>query len=257
MSRKQIIKLICLNLAIALLNVILFSRGFVGLTFDGDALLTAFAVTEIVMSVIAFGYGNYKILFAEPEMKLLGKTELKETDDYIQMLESVRGKRTFDNFIDTAIDQVQRLRDKDKALDSILLQHFSPTEMTNIRYQGAIDAVQKLFYSNVNKIINRILIFDDKDYWKTLDKISKFSDLPALNDPMSPSSQAQKQLQIYNEHIKYVKTKVDDNESILVKMDSLLLEISNLDDNTTQGFENLDVIHEINDLIEQTKLYKN
>ena len=32
MSKKQIIKLLCLNLGIALLNVILFSAGFVGCT---------------------------------------------------------------------------------------------------------------------------------------------------------------------------------------------------------------------------------
>lgn len=46
MSKKQIIKLLCLNLGIALLNVILFSAGFVGLNFSGDALTTALGVTD-------------------------------------------------------------------------------------------------------------------------------------------------------------------------------------------------------------------
>ena len=61
MSKKQIIKLLCLNLGIALLNVILFSAGFVGLNFSGDALTTALGVTVIVMSIVTFFYGNCKV----------------------------------------------------------------------------------------------------------------------------------------------------------------------------------------------------
>lgn len=57
MSKKQIIKLLCLNLGIALLNVILFSAGFVGLNFSGDALTTALGVTVIVMSIVTFSMG--------------------------------------------------------------------------------------------------------------------------------------------------------------------------------------------------------
>ena len=256
MSKKQIIKLICLNLALALVNVVLFSRGLVGLTFDGNALVTALAITEIVMSVLIFGYGNYKILFEEPEVKLLKGSDLTETKDYIEALDERHGKKVFDPLIDAAIDQVFRLNDKDKALDSILMQYFTPTEMTFIKFQGVIDSVQSLFYNNIKKMINRIIIFDDKDYVRTVEKMSKIRDLPTLNDPMSPSSQAGKQLQIYNEHIRYVKNLIDDNESILVKMDSLLLEISKLDDLSSQGLENMDAIREINELIEQTKFYK-
>lgn len=47
------------------------------------------------------------------------------------------------------------------------------------------------------------------------------------------------------------------NESILVKLDSLLLEISKLDDIDEAGLEELTAIQEINDLISQTKYYKN
>lgn len=47
------------------------------------------------------------------------------------------------------------------------------------------------------------------------------------------------------------------NESILVKLDSLLLEISKLEDIDDAGLEELTAIQEINDLISQTKYYKN
>ena len=256
MSKKQIIKLICLNLGIALLNVILFSRGLVGLTIGEDALMSAFAVTEIVMSIIAFGYGNYSLLFKEAEVKLLKGGELTDPRDYIEALEQRRSKKVFDVDISSAIDQINRLLDKDNALETILLQYFTPQEMTYVRFKNVIDSVNSLFYSNIKKMINRIIIFDDKDYRKTLDKMNRMKNLPTVNDPYSASNSAGTHLQIYNEHLNYVRGIVSDNEGILVKLDSLLLEISKLDDMSDRGLESMAAIREINELIDQTKFYK-
>lgn len=250
MSKKQIIKLLCLNLGIVLLNIILFSAGFVGLNFSGAAVTTALGVTVIVMSLLAFFYGNYTILFKQPSIQLFKSTELVESKDYIGALEERREKRVFDSEISNAIDQVYRLQDKDKALDSILSQYFSPQEMTYTKFQSVIDSVQALFYNNLKKMINRMIIFDYKDYTKLMNKLGNAY-------VAGTSKSASTQLKIYNEHIDYVKGLVEMNESILVKLDSLLLEISKLDDIDEAGLEELAAIQEINDLISQTKYYKN
>ena len=177
MSKKQIIKLLCLNLGIALLNVILFSAGFVGLNFSGNAFTTALGVTVIVMSIVAFLYGNYTILFKQPSIQLFKNTgELVDDKDYIDALEERREKKVFDEEISNAIDQVYRLQDKDKALDSILAQYFSPQEMTYTKFQSVIDSVQALFYNNLKKMINRMIIFDYKDYTKLINKLKKRPD---------------------------------------------------------------------------------
>ncbi len=256
MSKKQIIKLICLNLGLALLNVVLFSKGLVGLTLGGDALITALAVTDIVMSLIAFGYGNYSLLFKQQEVKLLKSGELMEPKDYIEALEDRKDKKVFEPEINTAIDQVYRLLDKDRALETILLQYFTPQEMTYVRFKGVIDSVNSLFFSNVKKMINRIIIFDEKDYNKTLEKINKQKNMPTAVDPYSMAGSAGAHMQIYDQHIGFVRGVVSDNEGILVKLDSLLLEISKLDDMSDAGLENMAAIREINELIDQTKLYK-
>ncbi len=254
MPKKQIIKLICLNLGIALVNVILFSRGLVGLTFGVNTFMTAFAITEIVMSVIAFFYGNYTILFKTPEIQLYKGAELSESKDYINALDQMREKKVFEQEISTAIEQLYRLQDKDKALDSILAQFFSPQEMTFTRFQTVIDSVQSLFYNNVKKMLNRMIIFDYKDYTKLTEKIRNSQTIDGVK-VVSKSESAQ--LKIYDEHIGYVRGLVDMNESILVKLDSLLLEISKLDDLDESGLEELSAIQEINELISQTKFYKN
>lgn len=146
------------------------------------------------------------------------------------------------------------MQDKDKALDSILAQYFSPQEMTYTKFQTVIDSVQALFYNNLKKMINRMIIFDYKDYTKL---INKLKNAPASDGITVASKSTGAQLKIYNEHIDYVKGLVEMNESILVKLDSLLLEISKLDDIDEAGLEELTAIQEINDLISQTKYYKN
>lgn len=254
MSKKQIIKLLCLNLGIVLVNIILFSSGFVGLNFSGDAVITALGVTAIVMSFIAFFYGNYTILFKQPSIQLFKNAELTEDKDYISALEERREKKIFDAEISNAIEQIYRLQDKDKALDSILAQYFSPQEMTYTRFQSVIDSVQALFYNNLKKMINRMIIFDYKDYTKL---INKLKNAPTSDGITVASKSTGTQLKIYNEHIGYVKGIIETNENILVKLDSLLLEISKLDDIDEAGLEELTAIQEINDLISQTKYYKN
>ena len=246
-----------LNLGIALLNVVMFSKGLVGLSFAGGAFSAALAATTIVMSLIGFGYGNYTLLFSEPEaqpVKLFKNSELTGPREYIEALEKARGRDVFDTEIETAVEQIYRMEDKDKALDSILEQFFVPQEMTFTRFQNAIDSVKLLFYNNVKKMLNRMMIFDYKDYKKLMTKISNSRTVGGVG---VSSKSVGDQLKIYNEHISYVKGLVEMNENVLVKLDGLLLEISKLDDLNEEELEHIAAIQEINDLIAQTRYYKN
>lgn len=255
--KNRIWKIITLNLVIALLNVIMFSKGLVGLSFAGSALSTSLAATIIVMSLIVFGYGNYTMLFSEPKaqpVKLFKNSELTTPKEYIEALENARGKDVFEAEIENAVEQIYRMEDKDKALDTILEQFFVPQEITFTRFQNAIDSVKAIFYNNVKKMLNRMMIFDYKDYKKLLSKISNSYTVDGVG---VSSKSTGDQLKIYNEHIGYVKGLVDMNENVLVKLDGLLLEISKLDDLNEEELDNMSAIQEINDLIAQTKYYKN
>ena len=252
--KKRAIKLILLNLGIALLNIILFSKGLVGLSFTGGALAAAFAVTTIVMSVIAFGYGNYTLLFGEnkePQVQLLRSGELRTPEDYLQALKAREGQGVFDEDIALSCEQIARMQDKNRALASILEQFFIPEEITYTRFRNAITSVQGLFYNNVKKMINRMIIFDYKDYKKLNEKLKE-----SRTEGTSLPAGVADQMEIYNEHIDYVKELVSTNEAILTKLDALLLEISKLDDLDERGLDNIAAVQEINDLIDQTRLYK-
>ena len=249
------LKVLLLNIGIALLNVIMFSKGLVGLTFGTSAIATALGVTVLVMSAVAFGYGNYTLIFKEPNnpIPLLKGSETMQPMDYVKALEDTKGKGVFEEEITTAVEQIYRMLDKDKALDTILEQFFTPQEMTYTRFQNAINSVQALFYNNVKKMINRMLIFDYKDYKKLTEKIRSTG---GANNIGVYSKSVDAQIKIYSEHIEYVRALVDTNENILIKLDGLLLEISKLDDLDEEGLENIAAVKEINALIEQTRFYK-
>lgn len=255
--KSRALKLLVLNLVIVLLNVILFSKGIVGLSFSGGALSAAFAATDIVMSIIAFFYGNYVLLFHEPSepepaVQFLKGNELSKPQEYIDALEEKRKDNpSFDEEITTAEEQISRMQEKDRALESILGQFFVPQEITFTRFRSAVNSVQAIFYNNVKKMINRMVIFDNRDYSKLSEKLSRQNE-GGVSIPRS----ADAQMKIYSEHIEYVRELVNMNEDILVKLDGLLLEISKLDDLDEKGLENIAAIQEINDLIDQTKYYK-
>ena len=63
-------------------------------------------------------------------------------------------------------------------------------------------------------------------------------------------------LEIYNEYISYVKEAITDNEEILLKLDKVLLELSNFNSLESGELENMAAVKEIDDLISKIKLYK-
>ncbi len=253
-SVKKLLKLLCLNVGIAIVDVILFSQGLVGLTIGANALISALAVTAIIMSAVVFSYGNYRILLAQPERpRLYRKTELNDPKSYIAALDERRDKKVFEKDIAAAVEQIYRIEDKQQALSTILAQYFTPQEMTYTKFQGTINAVMATFYDNIKKMLNRITIFDYKDYVKLNDKI-RYS--PQINGMGVASVSVGEQIKIYNEHIAYVSGLVETNDRILTKLDALLLEITKLDDPNESDLENTLAIQEINELIQQTKYYK-
>lgn len=63
---KKIILSLELNIVIVILNIIIFSPGIIGVNIDFNNIFqTSIGITVIVMSVIIFIVGNYKILIEE------------------------------------------------------------------------------------------------------------------------------------------------------------------------------------------------
>ncbi len=257
----KFVKLLFLNVFIIVLNIVVFSQGLLGIHIGKNVFSTIIGVTAIVFSVIAFIWGNISILFSNKRTSVINNRKNNKDDvsdsgkalaENISALSKQWNKKTFRESINKTMEQYGKMKTRNKAVDTVLLQHFKPTEMSYSRFRNIIDSVNELFNGNVEKILNRIEVFDESDYRVIIYKIKNGGD----NLPEQEKQVLYDKLNIYLEHINYVKELVEANETIVLKMDKLLLELSKLSAVDESNIENMSAIQDINDLIDQTKFYK-
>ncbi|WP_242987363.1 hypothetical protein [Anaerobacterium chartisolvens] len=235
-----------LNIAIATINVMLFSPGLLNIHIVGaNAFATAFGGTAILMSIVLFIYGNYKLLTAK-EM-VIQTSEIKTTEDYLNALKQHYDKKVFEGDITAILEQIERLQKKGELIKDILLQKFNYTEMSYKKFEGAISAVENVFYINLKSILNKLNAFDEDDY----DRIRRKGAEKAFTTEF-----IQTKMNIYKEYILFVKSSIEDNEQIILKLDKLLLEVSKFNSLEDGEIENMSAIKEIDELTTQTKYYK-
>lgn len=246
MGTKKILKITCFNMMIAVINIILFSPGLLSIQIGGTSTFeTSFGATAILMSLVVFIFGNFKLL-TEKE-KIIQTNDIKTKEDYINALKLTYSKKTFENDINTLLEQIERFNNKKKTIKDILLQKFNDTEMSFSKFNTTISDIEDVFYLNIKSILNKLNAFDEKDY----DRIKKNSAKKKFNTEF-----LQTKMSIYNEYISFIKDSADDNEQILLKLDKILLEISKLNSLEDGELENMTAMKEIDELINKIKLYR-
>ncbi len=234
-DRKKQIKILGLNLGIAAADIITLKLGLIG----SGGLATAFGVTIIFLSAVGVIYGNYRLL-AEP------KRSIPTQEDYIEALNKHRGLKTFEETIDLAIDQIERLQKKNKNILVILPQIFGDSEITCNKFSAAIVEVKNSFFANIRNILNKLDTFDEEDY----------NFIRKKHEEGTVSQQIMKdKFEVYNEYVTTIKAATEDNEQILLMLDKLLLRISDI--KNPDSCQRDQMAETIDDLINQLKYYKN
>lgn len=243
MDRKKQIQLLGLNLGIATVDVIAFSYLE---SFWPSAFGKALGVTLIFLSGVGLIYGNYT-LFSEPKIEPPAKIVIT-VDDYINEITNHKGLKPFEKTVEQLQDQIERLQKKNRLLREILLQKFSDSEISYKKFDGVISEVEKIFFMNIRSILNKMNAFDEKDYASFIDgkKKGEFS-----------QQFIEEKLRVYDEYISFVRSATEYNEYILLKLDKLLLEISDLTIIKSDQLEQMAGMIEIDELIKQAKYYKN
>lgn len=247
MSTNKILKLAGLNIGIAVLNIALFSPGLLNIRMKGsDALSIAIGGTAIFMSFIVFVYGNYKLI--SKKEKTIQISDIRSQEDCILALQQAYNKKTFDNDISIILEQIERFRKKKDKIMEVLLEKFSVIDMGYERFNSTIFDVEYVFFANIKSILNKINVFDEEEY-------KRITSSDYAEKRFSTKFIASK-LSIYNEYISFVKNAIEDNEQILFKLDSLLLEISNFNSLDVGQIDNMNEIKELDKLIKKSKFYK-
>ena len=246
MKVKRISSLLGLNIAIVMLNIIIFSPGLFNIKIDFiNIFQTSIGITIIIMSFFIFIIGNYKILIKEDNEIDISK--LDDSEDYIEALKENSSKRVFSKDIDILLEQIERMDKKQEKIDDILLQKFTVNEMSYIKFKKTITEVRDVFYINIKSVINKINIFDEQEY----EKIKK----DIKNGKLNGKIEEQKK-DMFDEYIFFVKDSIEDNEEILLKLDKFLFELSKFNSLEDGELENMSAIKDVDELINKIKFYK-
>jgi hypothetical protein len=244
LTGSKYIKLFGLIAGVAVLNIVVFSPGFIGLEIGGGALATASGVTLLLASALGLIYGSYVLLAQQPEA--LPVKQISTHEDYVGALTRYGHIKPLEGDIRFALEQLERIRRKKETLLDVLNQRFESGELSYKKFASVIREVEKLFYLNLRSILNRLHVFDEADFASVMtQKTARYS-----------KQLLQEKTNLYNEFLSFLKYSLDNNEEILLKLDKLLLEISRLDSFEPGDIENMPCMQEIDSLIKQTKYYK-
>ncbi|MEK3964259.1 hypothetical protein BSK49_01405 [Paenibacillus odorifer] len=246
MNGVRAIKLLGLILGVVLLNIIVLSPGLLGVEIGGTSVFEiALGVTLLFVSLLVVLYGSYILLFKPSSIPAV-KT-LKSYEDYIAALTQYKNVKVLKKDIALALDQISRMEKKRSTLLDVLGQRFESTELSFKKFNAVSYEVAKLFYLNIRGILNKLSVFDASEFtlFSSQHRPSQFSD-----------KLVQKKTALYNEYLAYVTGYLGANEEILLKLDKLLLEISLLDSTDYTDVEEMPCMKEIDELIKQTKFYK-
>jgi len=244
LDRMKYIKFFGLVAGIVVLNILVLSPGFLGISIGGSALSTAIGITLLVASAIILFYGSYMLLFKPPAV--IPVREISTHEDYVEALNRYRQVKSLEEFVTLALEQLDRILKKRSTLMNIINQRFEQGELSHKKFSSVTYEVEKLFYLNVKSILNRLSVFDESEYLSVMNqRRSKFS-----------REILQEKTNVYNEYLTFMKSSLSTNEEILLKLDKLIIEISRLDSFEPGDIDNMPCMQEIDSLIKQTKFYK-
>lgn len=244
MDRMKYIKFLGLVAGIVILNILVLSPGFLGISIGSSAFATAFGITLLIASAIVLFYGCYVLLFKPPAV--IPVKEISTHEDYVEALNRYRQVKSLEEFITLALEQLDRIKKKRTTLMNIINQRFDQGELSHKKFSSVTYEVEKLFYLNVKSMLSRISVFDESEYLSMMKgKQSKFS-----------QEILQEKMNVYNEYLSFMKNSLSTNEEILLKLDKLIIEISRLDSFEPGDIDNMPCMQEIDSLIKQTKFYK-
>ncbi len=196
MNNKVFLRLAIGTIILAIIDIIIFSPGIIGLTFSTNAILFCL----VILANIGIVSSEYIYLTHSTTGKYgYDLDKLKSANDYKDALESKLNRRSpFFNEVKQSLAELDSITRKKNVLNELLeqnnQQHF--TALTDLA-----DQATNFLFNNIRKILNRIAIFDS-DIGNTLEK----------------------------EHKEYMQKLLDSNENILKEFNKLLTEVSQMDD---------------------------
>lgn len=239
---KTFLKLLLFNLSLVVIAVLTYSNGFLALRITDPSILRA-GLSVLIGLGLAAGlvFGNYRLLKDPTGVTPAMLTDAKQVE---AALKENTGSRYFGSLARTALEQFRRIGASTARALAAVHGKFQTGSMTESRYAAAIEAAGQTALENMKNIAMRMSMFNDDEYRR----------LQSYRRDNIPDDIQTQQLALYGQNLDYIKQSVAANEALILKLDTLALEISNAAGDGAAASDAL--LAEITQLTNELKYYQ-
>jgi hypothetical protein len=247
MTITKFLKIFAINIGLAAVNIIMYSKLFLGITDRDSLILMIVGCLVSLATIVVFFYANIKLLSQGETVKM------RIADDSADSLPSLAAALNFykthnlNTFRDELVSlegQVDKFQKKKDLYEASLLRYFTRTELSFAKFFGTLENVEDVFKEILKGVLSRLNSFDEEEY-ETM-----------LSDKKVSRKTYLQRKAIYDDYKGYVSRAVQTGDEILLKIDRLQLEVSKLSSPEPQDLEKLQSVKEIDTLISEVKWYK-
>ena len=241
---KDKYKIIILNILIVAIAVLCYSPGFLNLRPTDDSIFRAgMSVMAFLGLGFALVYGNLELMKEKKIPKLSTAKEDINLSEVEKILKNYFGGRYVGDTAKAADEQLQRLLRAFGRTDELIGARFDKGSMSWEKYHSVVEAAKITSLQNIVSMANRMQMFDEKEY----------SRLIHYKEDLIPDDVQEQQLALYEKNMETIKNGIAANEKLLLKMDTLSLELSDIKEEYAPGDA---LLEEIERLTNEVKLYQ-
>lgn len=253
---RRYLKLIGIDVAIALATVALFSPGLLGLTpLDPNPVVAAASVTAGVALAGTAVVANKRLL-SGPTYRMLeigdgsASSPSASFDDVYMTLVEHSDDRYVGRVAASAAQQMESAARRRGRLMAAIDGKFEQGSLTWQRFSSVVESATSAIVRNSAMLANRVQAFDADGYAE----IVRLTSTGAYHGDAIPDDIQEERRRIYERDLDSLQSVLAANERMLLEMDRFAAELSALDSAALASGSD-EMLEEIRRLVDQTRLY--
>ena len=228
----------------AIVATVCFSRGLLNLFGAEKASLIRILIGIGVIVVLIAGFVLMSMWYLrEPKAVMMDEHISHSYGELYNVLEDYTKGKYFGPIAKTVMDQIERLNNSCHRAKEAIARKFDKSSMSYEKYFGVVDVAESTANQNIVAMTNRMKFFDEKEY----ERLENYR-----NDNI-PDDIQEKQIALYKENQAKLEQAIAVNENMILKLDTLSMELSNSTDANDESMNT--TLDEIEELTKQVKYY--
>lgn len=238
-------KLFLGNAAFAAGAVCLYSPGLIGLSpFSPNVFAAAASIAIGVVAVPSFVLMNRSFL-TEKEPELVRSDDGRAEEKAAEIMGRYVSSQVLGGIAQSALSQIQRMEGAESNFEKLVIRRFGAGTLSYRKFMGVMDCASQALSKGMIRMVNKMIIFDEAEY-------KKLASGEYLKDDIPDHIQEEKK-RLYEKNLEDLRSILEKNEKVLLEVDHLMMELSEVD---YSGEDIEAAADQINELLRQLEYYK-